>query len=270
MTTSMHCTLAPTPTPPFYGFCMEDSMSLGYACASGVEGDMAARPILAERYKTKFCRNYVLTGICPYQRRCMFAHGEYELRTPEMNIRDGLVTEEAIRLFRRQFSSALCAFDKPRRRGFPAPPYFYNAMGDCISDCTGPVRMAPAKLYTHNPYKSDIIPLQNRLYSQPPALAMMTTTTVMPQCYEEGTTCRSSCDFSEHQDEFEPCVEIVSSPRCYVCNESDDAEPSACSSIGSDSEDNRQSTPRKEYINESLPLEEEEEEEVMRGEAALQ
>ncbi|EAN82498.1 zinc finger CCCH domain containing protein 11 [Trypanosoma cruzi] len=263
--TSMHCTLVPPPPPPFYGVCMEDTTSLGYACGSGVESDMAAKPILAERYKTKFCRNYVLTGICPYQRRCMFAHGDHELRTPEMNINDGLVTEEAIRLFRRQFLSDICAFDRPRRRGFPAPPYFYHAMGVCVSDRGVPVRIAPAKIYTHNPYKSDIIPLQSRLYSQPPALAMMTAATVMPQYYEEGTMCRSSCDPSENQDDFEPCVEIISSPRCYACNESDDAEPSACSSIGSDSEDNRQSTPCKEYINESMPSEE-----VMSGEAALQ
>eukprot|EP00796_Vickermania_ingenoplastis_P005542 gene5543-3998_t len=57
-------------------------------------------PVQADRYKTRLCDKFMATGFCPYEVRCMFAHGESELRTAEDNIRDGLVTEEAIRAFR--------------------------------------------------------------------------------------------------------------------------------------------------------------------------
>lgn len=62
--------------------------------------------ILADRYKTKMCKNYVSRGECPYEVRCMFAHGDKELRTSEDNIRDGLITEEAIKAFQRQQNQA--------------------------------------------------------------------------------------------------------------------------------------------------------------------
>ena len=63
-----------------------------------------AHKVLAERYKTKMCRNFVENGECPYESRCMFAHGDDELRTTEMNLRDGLVTEDAIKHFKRMES----------------------------------------------------------------------------------------------------------------------------------------------------------------------
>jgi hypothetical protein len=59
------------------------------------------KPILAERFKTKMCRNYVEKGECPYEIRCMFAHGDDEMRTKQMNLTDGLTTEEAIKTFQR-------------------------------------------------------------------------------------------------------------------------------------------------------------------------
>jgi hypothetical protein len=59
------------------------------------------KPILAERFKTKICRNYVTLGMCPYEQRCMFAHGEADMRTKEMNVADRLTTEEAIKAFQR-------------------------------------------------------------------------------------------------------------------------------------------------------------------------
>eukprot|EP01084_Bolivina_argentea_P066993 122104_1 len=62
--------------------------------------------IFANRYKTKLCRSYSerpVTGEpqcpCPYKKKCMFAHDRSELRTTEMNLRDGLVTKEDIRAF---------------------------------------------------------------------------------------------------------------------------------------------------------------------------
>jgi hypothetical protein len=54
-------------------------------------------PILADRFRTKVCRNFVAKGTCPYTDRCMFAHGDAQLRTPEMNFRDNLLTGAAIR-----------------------------------------------------------------------------------------------------------------------------------------------------------------------------
>lgn len=59
------------------------------------------RVVLADRYKTKLCDKWVEKGKCPYDRKCMFAHGEHELRTYEMNLMDDLTTEENIRQFRR-------------------------------------------------------------------------------------------------------------------------------------------------------------------------
>jgi hypothetical protein len=57
------------------------------------------RPIHAERFKTKICENYEKHGFCPYEDRCMFAHGAHELRTPETNVAYGLVTEGSINAF---------------------------------------------------------------------------------------------------------------------------------------------------------------------------
>jgi len=59
------------------------------------------RPILAERFRTKMCKNHVERGECPYVHRCMFAHGESELRTTEQNVADRLFSEDAIRAFKR-------------------------------------------------------------------------------------------------------------------------------------------------------------------------
>ena len=74
--------------------------------ATGTAADNGQRgagkdKILAERFKTQMCRNYEKKGSCPYENKCMFAHGEADLRTPEMNVRDGLFTEESIEAFRR-------------------------------------------------------------------------------------------------------------------------------------------------------------------------
>lgn len=124
----------------------ERSMSIGHTAPSWTsEPDM--KNILAERYKTKFCRNYLETSTCPYGVRCMFAHGEHELRTKEMNLSDGLVTEDAIRKFQRHYSSlsffpsmqtslsstavlkpisGLPKIQAPYKMSFMAPPPYYN------------------------------------------------------------------------------------------------------------------------------------------------
>jgi hypothetical protein len=84
-----------TPAPPHYG--------------GNVTPDDDHKPILAERFKTKMCRSYERTGSCPYVHRCMFAHGDHELRNKDMNLADGLVTEEAIKLFKRATYEAVRA-----------------------------------------------------------------------------------------------------------------------------------------------------------------
>jgi hypothetical protein len=64
------------------------------------------KPILAERFKTKMCQNHEKNGSCPYEARCMFAHGEQDLRTKQMNLTANLVTEEAIKNFLSQRMAA--------------------------------------------------------------------------------------------------------------------------------------------------------------------
>jgi hypothetical protein len=68
-----------------------------------------AKAILAERFKTKLCQNYERHGHCPYESRCMFAHGDHDLRTKEMNLVDNLVTEEAIKNYRK----SVLPYNKP-------------------------------------------------------------------------------------------------------------------------------------------------------------
>jgi hypothetical protein len=60
-----------------------------------------AGAIIAKRFRTKLCGNFMQRGTCPFDQRCMFAHGEAELRSTNQNFRDGITTEEAIRQFQR-------------------------------------------------------------------------------------------------------------------------------------------------------------------------
>jgi hypothetical protein len=60
-------------------------------------------PIHAQRFKTMLCRGFESKGLCPYGSRCMFAHGNHELRSEAMNIRDNLISEEAVRAFQKAF-----------------------------------------------------------------------------------------------------------------------------------------------------------------------
>lgn len=63
-------------------------------------------PIVAMRYRTRMCYNIAVSGTCEYQTRCMFAHSAEELRTPAMNLRDGLTSEAAVRKFQRDQHAA--------------------------------------------------------------------------------------------------------------------------------------------------------------------
>jgi len=103
------------------------------------------RHVLAERFKCKMCRNYVVNGACPYESRCMFAHGEHELRTMEMNLKDGLITEEAIKSYQRVIRAR--DREQHQQQGHHqytvAPPSFYDTALTVDS-------VAPR--FSHNPY----------------------------------------------------------------------------------------------------------------------
>ena len=57
----------------------------------------ARKRLFATRFKTEMCRTYSAEGACPYEGRCMFAHGACDLRTEAMNERDGLTSALAVR-----------------------------------------------------------------------------------------------------------------------------------------------------------------------------
>jgi hypothetical protein len=78
------------------------------------------KKIVAERFRTKLCNKWLQTGVCPYDVRCMFAHGEDELRTTAMNLRDGLTTEHSIRLFKRTGVGHPKTGSPPTTQGAPA------------------------------------------------------------------------------------------------------------------------------------------------------
>lgn len=152
--------------------------------------------ILADRYKTKMCKNYVAKGECPYEVRCMFAHGEKELRSSEDNIRDGLLTEEAIKAFQRQQNQAKrrAAYAAAREAEARAAAAAAPAQMDCYADAEEENEMAyysqprhhhnyvqqrdsldaprfvpqgqhmehAVGVYVHNPYAFNIIPAEAR------------------------------------------------------------------------------------------------------------
>jgi hypothetical protein len=98
----------------------------------------AERHVQAERFRLKLCRNYVAKGTCPYEYRCMFAHGEAELRTAEQNLRDGLYTEEAVKSYQRALQAVAEAQAQQQLTVVPA-------VSDHCPSCS-------ASRYTHNPY----------------------------------------------------------------------------------------------------------------------
>lgn len=156
--------------------------------AMAAEGTEEEKHILANRYKTKMCKNFVAKGECPYEVRCMFAHGEHELRTSEDNVRDGLVTEEAIRAFQRQQNPtrrrpnyAVAREAEARVAASAAQQEVYvetpdNSEEDCFyhsHDAVNTPRFIPhaqslqyaGGFYAHNPYAFSIIPAEAREFA---------------------------------------------------------------------------------------------------------
>lgn len=128
------------------------------------------KPILAERFKTKICKNFMECGSCPYYFRCMFAHGEHELRTKQMNMADGLYTEEAIKAFKRANYEA-----EKRRQAEEAAYALQMAASAYWDECSSSSSMTPRgsvsatpKAYRHDPYaeRSQWHPLNSKTNSK--------------------------------------------------------------------------------------------------------
>jgi len=121
-----------------------------------VAAPVAERHVLAERFKYKMCRNYVTTGACPYEIRCMFAHGEHDLRTMEMNLRDGLITEEAIKAYQRIMrsrdrTSNILQLQVPSHFAATTCAPLKHEMFMRSADGTPRSSSSPSN-YSHNPY----------------------------------------------------------------------------------------------------------------------
>ena len=63
------------------------------------EGDDPGR--FARHFKTQLCNNFYALGLCKYNKKCLFAHGEGDVRSVAQNVADGLVTDKSIRKFQR-------------------------------------------------------------------------------------------------------------------------------------------------------------------------
>jgi hypothetical protein len=99
--------VAPLPTPPSTPDVGPAKPGIAIHVALLQRGvDKSNRPILTERFRTKLCRNHTEEKPCPYRMRCMFAHGREELRTADLNFREGLFTESAIRQLQEQDAAA--------------------------------------------------------------------------------------------------------------------------------------------------------------------
>lgn len=123
---------------------------------------------IAERFKTKMCRNWTLTQACPYEQRCMFAHGDAELRTKDMNLRDELTTDEAVKQFQRRVYYHRQAQQQLQAANTASTPSACDAPVVAYQPQHRPSRAAVALpqetvlgagcRYTHDPYSVPILP----------------------------------------------------------------------------------------------------------------
>jgi hypothetical protein len=162
----------------------------------------AHKPILAERFKSKVCKNFEEQGNCPYEDRCMFAHGAHELRSKEMNLADNLVTEEAIKAFQKARSIAARSAQKKRERDAvrgmkdssesprsdagaaaaaavvaPLTPLLLNERQETTDSVT------PTHTPTHTPRRTYIFEYDPAKYVSPLAAAMLCRPKVVDSCH---------------------------------------------------------------------------------------
>jgi hypothetical protein len=152
-------------------------------------------PRLAERFKTKLCRNWVTTGSCPYEQRCMFAHGDDEMRTREWNFRDGLTTETAIKEFQRNFYFLNRVPSPPSR---VHQPYVYDPSA-CVPIVSVPAPPAASQgnLHPHRP--SSLHGLGCVTPPQGCGHMVMKTTTTTTTAEVDGLCACSNCIAAQHQ-----------------------------------------------------------------------
>jgi hypothetical protein len=91
-----------------------DTRTSGFEADPGGGSPHATKPIDASQYRTKLCSNYLTHGACTYGPRCMFAHGDVELRTREMNASDQLETTHDITTLRNAERRAVKEADRRR------------------------------------------------------------------------------------------------------------------------------------------------------------
>jgi hypothetical protein len=91
-----------------------DTRTSGFEADPGGGSPHATKAIDASQYRTKLCSNYLTHGACTYGPRCMFAHGDTELRTREMNASDQLETTHDITTLRNAERRAVKEADRRR------------------------------------------------------------------------------------------------------------------------------------------------------------
>lgn len=132
--------------PAGFSYSHHQALPAATSATAAAAPAVNAVPVLAERYKTKYCKNFVQYQHCPYEERCMFAHGEEELRTVEDNVRDGLVTEEAIKTFQRQYRHAMLYQQQQQQQHEEQQQYgAYGEEEDVVSTAT-----VPKAVYLHS------------------------------------------------------------------------------------------------------------------------
>lgn len=199
---------------------------LSRASMSDVETVNAAdgdKHILANRYKTKMCKNFITTGSCPYEMRCMFAHGEYELRTSKDNLRDGLTSEEAIRRFQHQqqymkrrsmrgAASRVAPHHAVPEDFYAAQDYIYSPMDDFyIADA-----YCPPAVYTHQPYTASVLASEDRLYSNELAYGGFEDSLTSPADYFPAAEVEQSTPSSVREESGEAAVTTPTMKACCV------------------------------------------------------
>jgi hypothetical protein len=68
-------------------------------------------------------------GYCYYETKCMFAHGTFDVRAVEQNVKEGLTSEERVKRF--QTKSIIMLKQKTRKE---QPPSFQDAIVQCVEN----------------------------------------------------------------------------------------------------------------------------------------
>jgi len=103
----------------------------------------------SHKYKTKLCRNFIMGVPCPFEDRCVFAHGEDQLVAPSVSGPENHV-RDAAPLPPPSYTASITAgavnFPSPQKRSSaPPPPPTYNMfMREVVSAVAGDTTPSPA------------------------------------------------------------------------------------------------------------------------------